>query len=88
MFVTTFFALILLLNPAMNFKCVMETSKPVLKNINTIPIILKSMVVDACIFMLVPQEIMLHTAKFSISFLKIVMAQHKFWADNTYIYDR
>ena len=46
------------------------------------------MVVDACIFMLVPQEIMLHTAKFSISFLKIVMAQHKFWADNNYIYDR
>ena len=66
----------------------METSKPVLKNINTIPIIQKSLVVDACIFMLVPQEIMLHTAKFGISFLEIMMAQHKFWADNTYIYYR
>ena len=71
MFVTTFFALILLLNPAMNFKCVMETSKPVLKNINTIPIIQKSLVVDACIFMLVPQENMLPTAKFGISFLEL-----------------
>ena len=35
----------------------METSKPVLKNINTIPIILKSMVVDAFTFMLFLKKI-------------------------------